>query len=134
VAHGTESDLELVRRGFAALADGGVDALLEFVHPEFEMETLPGIAAEPQIYRGHEGIRRWFESFYEVMDEVKVEPASAEQLEPVLVLLELNLRARGQASGLEVTQAARTIATVQDGLLYRLEFLMPESAVKQGGE
>ena len=33
----------------------GVEAMLEFVHPEFEMETLPGIAAEPQIYRGHDG-------------------------------------------------------------------------------
>lgn len=31
---------ELVERGFTAPGDGGVEAMLEYVHPDFEMETL----------------------------------------------------------------------------------------------
>jgi ketosteroid isomerase-like protein len=120
----TENE-ELTRRAFEALAEGGVDALLEFVHPDFEMETLPGIAAEPQVYRGHEGVRRWFDSFYEVMDEVEVVPVSYEEAGPDRVLVASELRARGQASGIEVTQDANYIATVRDGLLVRLDFLLP---------
>lgn len=99
--------------------------MLEFVHPEFEMETLPQIAAEPQVYQGHDGLHRWFSSFYEVMDEIAIEPSSYEELSPGRVLLRFTMRARGQASGIEVEQEAKAIATLRDGLLGRLEFLLP---------
>lgn len=121
----TENE-QLVTAGFEALATGGVDALLEYVHPDFEMETLPGIAAEPQVYRGKEGVRRWFESFYEVMDEVMVKPMSAEELADGTVLAHFELRARGQHTGIEVNQQARAIGTVRDSLMIKLEFLTPE--------
>lgn len=116
---------ELARRGFDALAEGGVEAMLEYVHPDFQMETLPQIAAEPQVYRGHEGVRRWFDSFYEVMDEVAVEPTSYEQIGPDRVLVEFTMRARGQSSGIEVDQEAKAIATIRDELLLSLDFLLP---------
>ncbi len=32
--------LQLARRGFDALGEGGVEAMPEYVHPDFEMETL----------------------------------------------------------------------------------------------
>jgi ketosteroid isomerase-like protein len=118
---------ELARAGFDALAEGGVEAMLEFVHPDFQMETLPGIAAEPQVYRGHDGVRRWFDSFSEVMDEVAVEPTALDELGPDRVLIEFRMRARGQASGLEVEQEGRAIATLRDGLILRLEFVLPDS-------
>jgi ketosteroid isomerase-like protein len=124
----TATDVELVQRGFDALASGGVEAMLEFVHPEFEMETLPGIAAEPQVYRGHDGVRRWFDSFYEVMDDIAIEPLSYEEVGPGRVLVEFKLRARGQGSGIEVEQVAKATASNRDGLLVSLEFLLPEQA------
>lgn len=116
---------ELAKRGFGALAEGGVDASLQYVHPDFEMETLPGIAAEPQVYRGHEGIRRWWDTFYEVMDEVIVEADEVTEIGPDRALISFRMQARGHASGIEVTQEARAIATVRDGLMFRLEFLLP---------
>jgi ketosteroid isomerase-like protein len=119
---------ELTKRAFDALREGGVDAIPEFVHPEFAMTTLPGQAAEPQTYRGHDGLRRWFDTFYEVMDEIAIEPSHYEEVEPGRVLLEFTLRAKGQASGIEVTQDARAIATVRDEQLAHLEFLMDEGA------
>ena len=118
--------MDIIRRGFQALADHGVDALVPYVHPDFEMETLPGIAAEPQVYHGRDGVRHWFESFYEVMDEIAILPDSFEQIEPGRVLMEFTLRAKGHASGIEVEQQARAIATLRDDLMYRLEFLLPQ--------
>ena len=116
---------ELARRGFDALSNGGVEAMLEYVHPDFEMETLPGIAAEPQVYRGHDGVRRWWDSFYEIMDEVTVEADEVTEIGPDRALIHFKMRARGHASGIEVTQEARAVATVRDGLTLRLEFLLP---------
>jgi ketosteroid isomerase-like protein len=127
MADETENE-RLVREGFEALAEGGVEAMLEFIHPEFEMETLPGIAAEPQVYSGHDGLRRWFDSFYEVMDEISIEPVTYEEVGPDRVLLEMKLRARGRGSGIEVEQPAKAIATNREGLLVSLEFLLPEPA------
>jgi hypothetical protein len=42
------------------------------------------------------------------------------------VLLEFTLRARGQASGIEVKQEARAIATIRDGKMAHLEFLLDD--------
>jgi ketosteroid isomerase-like protein len=122
------SNEALTKAGFDALAAGGLDAMLEYVHPEFEMTTLPGQAAEPQTYTGHDGLRRWFDTFYEVMDEISIEPSSYEEIEPNRVLLEFTLRAKGQASGIEVTQQARAIATIRDEKLAHLEFLLDDGS------
>ena len=43
------------------------------IHPEFEVTTPQSLASEPDTYRGHEGIRRYFDSFYEAMENVYFE-------------------------------------------------------------
>jgi ketosteroid isomerase-like protein len=120
-----EKNGDRARAGFEALADGGVDAMLPFVHPEFEMETRPEIAAEPQRYKGHDGLRRYFESWYDAMDEVVIEPAAIEALDDERVFIRFEVKARGHASGLEVGMGARAVALIRDDLMYRLEFLLP---------
>jgi ketosteroid isomerase-like protein len=124
---------ELAKRAFDALAREGVDGLVEFVHPEFVMETPAGLAAEPQRYEGREGVRLWFEQFYEVMDEVEVVPGQVEDLGSGRVLQPLTMRARGQASGIEVDQKALTVATLRDDLLIRLEFFESEEEARASG-
>ena len=64
----------IVREAFDALSEGGVDAMLPFVHEDFEMVTPPDLASEPDTYRGPAGVKRWFDSFYEAMEEVRIEP------------------------------------------------------------
>ena len=116
------ADVEFLRTNLAQLAERGYEAFLPLVHPEFEMETLPGLAAEPQTYRGREGMRRWWESFYEVMDEVRVEPTEFHDAGEGRVVLEAILSARGQASGLEVTQDAFMLCHLRDQQLMEIEF------------
>jgi len=53
-----ESDVELVKQAFEALAQGGYETLLPLIDPDFEMITPPGLAAEPDTYRGPDGVRR----------------------------------------------------------------------------
>jgi ketosteroid isomerase-like protein len=118
----SERDVELLRETFSRIPEEGYETLLDQVHPEFEMTTLPGIAAEPQTYRGVEGMRRWWESFYEVMDEVAVEPTRYHDVGEATVVVEAILRAKGQTSGLEVAQDAFLKVHLHDDLLYRIEF------------
>jgi len=69
----SEENLEIVRRSYEALAEEGLEALLAFVDAEFEVTTPPSLASEPDTYRGHEGVRRWFDGFSDGLEDVYFE-------------------------------------------------------------
>jgi ketosteroid isomerase-like protein len=112
-------NVDLVRRGFEALRDGDVDGLMPLIHPEFEATTPPQLAAEPDTYRGHEGVRRYFESFYDAMEWVSFD---AEGLIPIgeLVVVDAVLRTRGRTTGIETDQRIAMVWELRDGKAYRV--------------
>ena len=115
-----EDNVELVRAGFEALREGGVEALLALIHPEFEVTTPAALTAEPDTYRGHDGIRRYFDSFYDAMDKIDFEP---EQLIEVgdRVVVPMTVRARGRTTGIETEQRIVQIWELRDGKAIRVE-------------
>jgi ketosteroid isomerase-like protein len=128
-------NVEIVKRGFSAFAQGGVEALLEFVHEDFVASTPPGLASEPDTYRGHEGVRRYFDSFYEAMDEVRWESHAFHEVGEKVVV-EFTLYARGKSTGLEFGQDAVQVWTLQDGKGIGLELyptLEEALAAAEGG-
>jgi ketosteroid isomerase-like protein len=114
------TNLEIVKGGFDAFNSGGIDAVLPIFHPEFQATTPPELAAEPQTYRGHEGARRWFDSFAEVMDEIRWEPRSFSEAGD-RVIVEFTLRARGKRTGLDFGQEAVMVWELRDGKAIGLE-------------
>ena len=116
---------EIVERAIGAYNVGGVEAMLEFIHPEFEMTTPAEIAAEPDTYRGRDGVRRYFNSFFEIMDEVRIEPTEITGGRDE-VLIRFDLVARGQATGIEAIQKAYAIWEVDDGLLRGIQFFFSD--------
>jgi ketosteroid isomerase-like protein len=117
----SDENVEVVERAFAALAAGGVDGILPHVHERFGMVTPPGLAAEPDTYSGHQGVRRWFDTFYEAMDEVRIEPSALEAVGE-RVMVEFRMVARGRTTGLEAVQQAVALATVTESKVSGLEF------------
>jgi ketosteroid isomerase-like protein len=114
------SNLETVQEAFETLSEGGYEALLPLIHPEFEVTTPPELASEPDTYRGPEGVRRYFESFYEAMEEIHFEPTSFHAVGE-RVVVELRLRARGRTSGIEAEQRLVQVWDLRDGLAVKLE-------------
>jgi ketosteroid isomerase-like protein len=114
-----ETNLDLVRGGFQTLNQGGVEALLPFIHPEFEVTTPAGLAAEPDTYRGPDGVRRYFESFYEAMDRVEFAPQRFVAVGE-LTVVELTLRARGRTTGIETEQHVSQVWELRDGQAIRV--------------
>jgi ketosteroid isomerase-like protein len=113
-------NLEIIREGFDALSEGGVDALMPLIHPEFEMTTPANLAAEPDTYRGPEGVRRYFDSFYDAMDEVRFEPGEFREAGE-RVIAQSTLIARGRATGIEAKQEVVLVWTLRDELVIRVE-------------
>jgi ketosteroid isomerase-like protein len=115
-----EQNLEIVQRGFEAFNERGVEGILPFIHPEFEATTPPNLASEPDTYRGHDGIRRWFDSFDEVMDQIRWDANGFQQVGD-RVVVEFTLRARGKTTGLDFGQDAVMVWSLRDGKAVRVE-------------
>jgi uncharacterized protein len=113
-------NVEVVRRGFEALSEGGVEALLPFIDPEFEVTTPANLASEPDTYRGHDGIRRYFDSFYDAMDDIRFEPGEFREAGG-RVIVPTVLHARGRTTGIETKQEVVMAWTLRDGLAVRVE-------------
>jgi ketosteroid isomerase-like protein len=116
----SRENVEAVRAGFEALERRGVEGLLGFIDPEFETTTPPELTVEPATYRGHEGLRHYFESFYEVMDEVRFEPAEFIDAGG-RVVVPARLIARGRDTGIEAEQSVVFVWTLRDGKALRLD-------------
>jgi ketosteroid isomerase-like protein len=127
-------NLEIVQRGFEGFNERGVDGIIPFVHPEFEATTPPNLASEPDTYRGHDGLRRWFDSFYEVMDDIRWDAHGFQQVGD-RVVVEFTLRARGKTTGLDFGQDAVMVWSLRGGKATRVELFatLDEALAAAGG-
>ena len=116
----SRENVDRVRQAFDTLARHGVEGLLEFIHPEFEASTPPELSLEPMTYHGHEGVRRYFATFYEIMEEIRYEPAEFIDAGD-RVVVPTRLVARGRGSGIETAQNVALVFTMQGGLATRVD-------------
>ena len=129
----SQENIDAARAGFEALERDGVEGLLTFIHPDFETTTPADLTVEPATYRGHDGIRRYFESFYEVMDEVRFEPEDFIEAGD-RVVVPARLVARGRDTGIEAEQRLVFVWTIRERKALRLEtFATIESALDAVG-
>ena len=113
-------NLEIVKRGFDAFNERGIEGIIPLIHSDFEATTPPSLASEPDTYRGPDGIRRWFDSFDEVMDEIRWKPHRFREVGD-RVVVEFTLRARGKTTGLDFGQDAEMVWEIRDGMASRLD-------------
>jgi uncharacterized protein len=130
----SSENLEIVQRGFEGFNAKGVDGIIPFLDPNFEATTPPDLATEPGTFRGHEGVRRWFDSFYEVMDGIRWDAHEFHEAGDCVVV-EFTLRARGKTTGLEFGQDAVMVWWLHDGKATRVElFRTMDEALAAAGD
>jgi ketosteroid isomerase-like protein len=121
--------IEVLERMFAAFEEDGVDGALEYIDPEFVAVIGPELSAEPDTYRGHDGVRRYFAGF-EGMEDVLLSPQGfIEEGERVPVPTVLS--GRGAASGIEVEQRVVQAWTVRGGKAVRVEAFVDLASARE---
>jgi len=112
-------NVELVRRGFEAFNSGDIDRILAFTGDDFEIQVPPGLSAEPDTYRGRAGVRRYFQSFDDAMDQVHFQAerfwGAAEA-----VVVDARVTARGKQTAIPVEQRAAQLWTIRGGRVIRI--------------
>lgn len=116
----SESNVEVVRRLFELYASSGLEATLEVMDEEIVIVVPPELSAEPDVYRGHDGVRRYFAGFDGMMDDVRYE---AHELiaEGEHVIAHSHIGGRGVSSGLEVELETFVVHAVAGGKITRIE-------------
>ena len=114
-----QSNVEVVQRLFDLFAEGGIEPALAVIDPAVVVEIPPDMSAEPDTYRGHEGVRRYFGGFEGMIDEVRYE---ALELTPVrdVVLAHVRISGRGASSGLDVALEPYVVHELSGGRIVRI--------------
>jgi ketosteroid isomerase-like protein len=116
----SQSAAATVRELFERFGRDGLEQALELVAEDFVVEVPGSLSAEPDVYEGHDGARRYFAGFDGLMEDVRFEPIDiVDHGEAVIVWLRLS--GRGAASGIEVEQHAAVVNWVEDGKVTRME-------------
>ena len=116
----SQPNVEVIRRGLEALSSGDIDRILEFVDPDFEGQVPPELSTEPDTYRGHAGMRRYFQSFWDDMEDIRFQ---AERMWEAgdSVVVDTRMTARGKQTAIPVEQRFGQIWTLRDGRAIAVE-------------
>jgi ketosteroid isomerase-like protein len=115
----SEQNVQIVRRALGTWDTGELDQILAMTHPEFVAEVPPEVSAEPDTYRGHDGIRRYLASFQHSMEDIRFEGERFWDAGESVVV-ELLLTARGRQTAIVVEQRTAGVWTVRDARIYRI--------------
>jgi ketosteroid isomerase-like protein len=111
---------ELISRGYEAISRGDVEALKQLLDPDAELHSRFGAVAG-RVYRGHEGVDRWFADMQESFEAVEQTPERFIEVDAERTIVLLRFRGRGRGSGAEIDQRFAAICTIREGKGVRLE-------------
>jgi ketosteroid isomerase-like protein len=129
----SRENVETMREGFEAFNSADIERILAFIHPDFEAEIPPEFSAEPDTYRGHDGARRYFESFQDVMDEIRFVPERFWEAGDSVVVA-ARLTAKGRQTAIPVEQRLAQVWRIRDGKAIGVRtYASPSEALKTVG-
>src|SRR3954452_20767194 len=127
------SDADLITRMLHEWNEGDVDALVRAFDPEVEVRPALSTFLASMVYRGHEGIRRWYAETNEPWAELQAEPERfIDAGERTVVIIALHARVPG--GRIDVGARIAHVVTIHDGRIVRLDgFDEPDAALAAAG-
>jgi ketosteroid isomerase-like protein len=115
----SEPAIEVIRAMFQAFNSEDIARMLALTHPDFEVAVPPTLSAEPDVYRGLDGMRRYWETFQEAMEQIRFQPGRVAETDHGM-LVEMHLTARGRQTGIPVEQRVIGIWEIRDGKAFHI--------------
>jgi ketosteroid isomerase-like protein len=112
--------VEVVRELYERINGDDPDSIYELLSEDFRAEVPPSLSAEPDVYEGHAGVRRYMDGFQGHLDDVRFEVLELLQ-EGDRVIADMVVKGRGTASGIPVEQASAVVHTIVDGKVARMD-------------
>ena len=131
----SEENVETFKRAIAAYNRRDIDAFLEAIAPEIELQgALQALLeSETTVYRGHEGVRQWVRDMDEALADIRLELPEIHDLGDRMVAIG-RLGARGAASGAKTESPFGCVVEWKTGKATRvLSFLDRKAALDAAG-
>jgi ketosteroid isomerase-like protein len=129
----SQADVDALKGGFEAFNSADIGRILAFIDADFEAVIPAAFSAEPDTYRGHDGVRRYFRSFLEAMDDVRFH---AERFWDAgeKVVVAVRLTAKGKRTAIPVEQRFTQVWAIRDGKALSVRaYLSPAEALESVG-
>jgi ketosteroid isomerase-like protein len=128
----SQANVGLHRRSVEAFNRRDIEAMIACLDPS--VEYYPVLSAiGVTVYRGHEGLRSWFEQLDDAWEELCAEPEAYFDLGEQTLLFYV-LRGRGRHSGAEVAMPGAQVCRWRDGLgVYAKQYAHREDALSDLG-
>ena len=127
-------NVDTVRRAYEALDREGVDALLEYFHPDLEYDITTASGPFAGMYHGHAEVRRFLVEYFDSWDYVRLVPEDFIEVGADQIVVPLRLQMRGKGSGIEVSAATFNTWTLREGRAVRVAVRNDrDEALRAGG-
>ena len=111
------SESEVVRQMLDALNGEGTEAALAWFAEDFHGVVPPELSAEPDSYDGHDGVRHYFDSFHEIVDDLRFDAEELVDVAPGAVAARGLITGSGRESGIPIEMRVPMLMRLRDGKL-----------------
>jgi ketosteroid isomerase-like protein len=115
-----EPNVEVVRELYERINGDDPGSIYELLSTDFRAEVPPSLSAEPDVYEGHAGVRRYMDGFQGHLDDVRFEVLGI-HLEGEEVIVDMLIKGRGATSGIPVEQRSAVVHWVAGGKVTRMD-------------
>jgi ketosteroid isomerase-like protein len=130
----SQENVEVVRRGFEAFADGGLDAMAEFWDPDINWRAAEGAIDDVGEMHGRVAVRRYVQDWLDTFDDSSVVVEELRDVGDDRVLAIHRAKARAKLSGVEIDLRYAVVYTLRAGRVVRArEYLSVDEALEAVG-
>jgi ketosteroid isomerase-like protein len=123
----SEENVEQVRQGLDAYHRRDLEELLSYMDSEIELHSAIIGGAEGNIYRGHDGFRRWYRETFETFEDFRNEWFEFRDLGDRVLAIG-RVKARGRESGVELDSEMCWVFTLQRMKVQKAEGYLSRAA------
>jgi ketosteroid isomerase-like protein len=115
----SRENVEIVRRSWAAYAEGGLDAQIDFFDENISWRAIEGALDDVGEMHGREAIRRYVGDWLETFENVTAVPTELLDLHDEQVLAVVRIKGRARLSGVETELSYAIVYTLREGRIVR---------------
>jgi ketosteroid isomerase-like protein len=119
----SQADIDVVRDSHDAFRRRDLDTFMGYMHPEVEFRSF--VLEVEGVYRGHEGVRSWWENVLAVFPDWRPQVEDARDIGDS-VLLRVRAEGKETGSGIPLERDIWQVAQVQGGRLKSWAFFRTE--------